>query len=917
MRILSIELENIKSYDYARVEFTEGVNAIVGHNGAGKSTLLEAVGFTLFSSLDYAQGAFLREGAKQGSVTVAFESKADDRVYEVVRRIGGAGIKQVVHDPELGTSPAEGGPDVERFLRVHMGLQPNADLARIFRDAVGVPQGTLTAAFQLTAANRKAVFDSLLQVEEYKNAWERLREPLNVLEDRSSQVAQVIARLEGMLEALPALTARAGANSAELATTAAALATARDGLSRVQAELVALEEKRVTLQAADRARESARAALASALAALQVAQVHLQEAQDARAIVAAHQLGHDLYLDAQRARGELDRRRQEREQLQLARGNSAAALSLADQQAQQAAEELARIDTAEARVAALAVASAHQVALEERRAVAQAQQGELKGAQSAEQQAGRSLVQEQKTLETMQAALQSLPVAKAALAGSEAAIEVATKRRDELNEVRNAKRAEGLACKTQNEKLMEVHGATCPVCARELTQAHREELLARNIAEMDRLRVELGEANANVAARQAEIDALDAQRRNQEAALHKLPSAQAVAEQAARVADLHAQREAAQARCNALATAPETLRAIEAELEQMGNPRQLSAIARATAEKRPVVESAQQLAVASAATASAALAEVDGALAAYAGLDAELAELQRALEENLAAYQFVLANKQSAATVVARAAAVDAAAVQGEHLQAALAQAESAVAAAAGDFDALAYAHAQAESARLHGVVGSLSSTEAMLAKEGASLARDIGVLRAEEAKLAKARADLHALQAQYKTLKQLRDVIKQAGPYVTAHMIQQVSMSAAQIFGELTGDFSRVLRWGEDYAVTLEVDGRKREFQSLSGGEQMVAALAVRLALLKTISGISVAFFDEPTANLDGQRREALAGQIVSFKGLRQLFVISHDDTFEYATSNTIHLARVDGVSKVLDGGVRGLARTAEDELE
>ena len=172
-------------------------------------------------------------------------------------------------------------------------------------------------------------------------------------------------------------------------------------------------------------------------------------------------------------------------------------------------------------------------------------------------------------------------------------------------------------------------------------------------------------------------------------------------------------------------------------------------------------------------------------------------------------------------------------------------------------------------------------------------------------------------MQAQYKTLKQLRDVIKQAGPYVTAHMIQQVSMSAAQIFGELTGDFSRVLRWGEDYAVTLEVDGRKREFQSLSGGEQMVAALAVRLALLKTISGISVAFFDEPTANLDGQRREALAGQIVSFKGLRQLFVISHDDTFEYATSNTIHLARVNGVSKVLDGGVRGLARTAEGEQE
>jgi len=67
------------------------------------------------------------------------------------------------------------------------------------------------------------------------------------------------------------------------------------------------------------------------------------------------------------------------------------------------------------------------------------------------------------------------------------------------------------------------------------------------------------------------------------------------------------------------------------------------------------------------------------------------------------------------------------------------------------------------------------------------------------------------------------------------------------------------------------------------------------------------MAFFDEPTANLDAQRREALAGQILSFKGLRQLFVISHDDTFEHATDNTIHLMRVHGASRVVEVGSAG----------
>jgi exonuclease SbcC len=37
--------------------------------------------------------------------------------------------------------------------------------------------------------------------------------------------------------------------------------------------------------------------------------------------------------------------------------------------------------------------------------------------------------------------------------------------------------------------------------------------------------------------------------------------------------------------------------------------------------------------------------------------------------------------------------------------------------------------------------------------------------------------------------------------------------------------------------------------------------------------------------------------------RGFRQLFVISHDDTFEQATQNLIRVERVDGVSRVLAG--------------
>src|SRR5215213_7455873 len=108
-------------------------------------------------------------------------------------------------------------------------------------------------------------------------------------------------------------------------------------------------------------------------------------------------------------------------------------------------------------------------------------------------------------------------------------------------------------------------------------------------------------------------------------------------------------------------------------------------------------------------------------------------------------------------------------------------------------------------------------------------------------------------------------------------------------MYREITGNAERTLKWTEDYGIVLEENGYDRPFVNLSGGEQMAAALSVRLALLMQLSDIRVAFFDEPTTNMDSERRERLAEQIgritkkqISGKQIfDQLCVISHDDTF------------------------------------
>ncbi|OQY30286.1 MAG: hypothetical protein B6244_00045 [Candidatus Cloacimonetes bacterium 4572_55] len=135
------------------------------------------------------------------------------------------------------------------------------------------------------------------------------------------------------------------------------------------------------------------------------------------------------------------------------------------------------------------------------------------------------------------------------------------------------------------------------------------------------------------------------------------------------------------------------------------------------------------------------------------------------------------------------------------------------------------------------------------------------------------------------------RNLLKEAGPHIATLYQVNISRIADGIYREISGNFSLTLSWASDYEILIEEEGRVRSFNNLSGGEQMTAALAIRLALLRELSNVDLAFFDEPTANMDESRRRNLAEQIRQIKGFSQLFVISHDDTFERVTDHAIRV--------------------------
>lgn len=156
-------------------------------------------------------------------------------------------------------------------------------------------------------------------------------------------------------------------------------------------------------------------------------------------------------------------------------------------------------------------------------------------------------------------------------------------------------------------------------------------------------------------------------------------------------------------------------------------------------------------------------------------------------------------------------------------------------------------------------------------------------------------------LEKQERLVKFLRNqVFKNVSAALSERFREEISLRSDRIYRSIA-ESDEELRWGDNYQIILrDMDEgciRERSDDQLSGGQTMSAVVALRLALLQTI-GARIAFFDEPTSNLDASRRENLANAFRAIEIGReevtehwydQLFLISHDVSFTEITDQMI----------------------------
>jgi exonuclease SbcC len=918
MQILSVALQNFKTHRERFFEFQPGTNAICGENGAGKTSILEAIAWVLFNHQgDYAKEDLIRNGSGSAQVTVVFTSNHDGRTYQV-QRCTQRGYQ--IFDPQLNQRlPYSRLKDeILPWLRQHLGVSATTNLAQLFARTVGVPQGTFTADFLQPAEQRKAVFDAILKVEDYKLAYKQMNALRRYAEDQVEAVKAQIAQYQEALAPQPELQDRQQRLTQELQVSQqrlqalevslADLQRQRDQIKAEVDQLQALERQRQTL---DHQRQAQQANLAQQQQAL----------SQAAAAVAQCQAQAEAYQGYQRADQALERlgqRQQARQQLLQEYQGVQASCNQTQTELTRVQTQLENLATARQELDQLQPLVARQIELEQTLQTWQHRQQQLLGLalqrqqvetqhQQLADQAQRwqesydrlqplvAPVAEIPTLEAerdrLQQQISRLAMARQFEADLQALVDTSQQRWNNQTDTATALIADLTAllstlptATTTSLTQLSHHWSEASTIYGDLIQS-LEEILADLSDQTDGATLE------------KQIKTLEndlRQRYGWRGELAQAPDLLAQLEQTQhQQAQLKATLTQLEQQLTDTATVATQIEALQQQLEDLGRPREKSQILQRTLPDSGQLDVSQAQLLADHASLQQQLVALDQALASFEDLDQALATEQAQRRQCQAGYHLYLQSQALANQYPQIQGNLTAAQVALEQIEQRWHALDQAYQEAATRVNPAAIATLENRYTTLRSEADQLAGSLPQQHQRLADLDQQLAGLAAIAERQEQAQVDLQRRERIKRFINFARKSYNEAGPRITEQYVRNISLQADRLFRELMNRPNVALEWTRDYDIVVQEGANRRRFVNLSGGEQMCAALAVRLALLKVLADLDIAFFDEPTTNMDRPRRQGLAEAIGRIKSFAQLFVISHDDTFETITENVIVVER------------------------
>ncbi len=344
------------------------------------------------------------------------------------------------------------------------------------------------------------------------------------------------------------------------------------------------------------------------------------------------------------------------------------------------------------------------------------------------------------------------------------------------------------------------------------------------------------------------------------------------------------------------------LQAAEAAANEVGHPREEVSHLQTVTRGLPDARAKLRAAAAAVAQLATALAAIDGELLPYTDVDVQIETCGFERDRHRPGYEAWLAAQAISRELPTRQAALAEAEEKLADASREHAERRAEAEAARQQYDTAAHASAQVKRSDVDQAIHRIQAELDVAAKEEQRLNGELARLRGLVAELEERRRSIDAIDEERAVAGALRGAIRAAGPEITRQLLARISRIASRINAEVLSQAGVELEWTPEYEIVTRRQGETRGFAQLSGGEQMAAALAVRLAAMRVLSNLRVAFLDEPTAHLDQARRTNLGDQVQRLQGFDQLVVISHDDTFDGLFGHVVRISSEGGRSRVVE---------------
>ena len=885
----------MKSYDDSSpsISFQSGVNAIIGENGSGKSTLCEAIGFALFDFLHpYSQSDFVREGKKSGKVSVTFESD-DNRVYRVDR-----GVNQSKYDvfdvSENKRLELQGKNDVLNWLKEELGVPRSMDLQTLWKSSLGVPQGKFTNDFAETPSIRAQLFNPLLEVDVYRDLWKDMKHVIDVLRSKKDTINEKITRLESVVEELPELK-KQGKNLRDQ------IKKASDNVKKIDATIQETEQKKKSLESLQKEIDR----ITHHLEVQQEKQKDLghqlgqtkkqfEEAKQAKAIVKKHTKSYEDYVSNSEKLNLLSKEIKEKQALEKKAVALEKKYSRYQDQLTHVKEEIRIACESKERIEQLKPLVEKQENLEEKLANLKQKEKEIKRLTQDKEQVNEKISHLRKEFRSLQQQIKEISKKK----------DVATKKEELQQQKDNLLQDQSVLTHLQKEHtdsislLKSEEESVCPTCNQPLDITHRNEIISQKQKEIKNAKEKLKRIKQQL--QSVDQDLQKSVEASQE--LKRLSDLTSMKESIQHDADEQKKnKNEIEEEFSSLKKDLSKKQEILDELDQLDDSKKRFQQARVRYEDHKDKEERSEQLKKELSKIEADQKEISTKLKDFESVQDQIDTLNHNQKELKESYELYLQHKDAASKV----------SFWKEQLRSVESSLETIKQNVTSLSKELKKKEKEFDEDEFNQIKIALEKQKQQLvrqktqidewSKQKEELEKRLIEKERQKKELDNTRKTQHSLKKDIEFAQFLRETYQKTRPLVTEILVEEISREADRIYRELRGVPSEELAWKKDYEIVVYESGNKRAFHKLSGGEQMCAALSVRLAILKLLSTMDIVFLDEPTMNLDEEKKDNLVAQLRDLSGFSQIFVISHDETFESMTEHVITLEKRKGATRLL----------------